>query len=140
MAWGNGEPRRTRHARCAIRGLAVVALAAAIAFGPAAAAPAPERQLLLQADEITYDTNAGTVNARGHVQVSSGTRTLMADELSYDEKADKVIASGKVSIQETGGNVAFADRVELTQDLREGALQGLAALIGDNGQIGRAHV
>jgi LPS-assembly protein len=91
--------------------------------------------VLLQADEITYDTAMGLVTAKGHVEISDDQRTLLANEVTYNENTDTVTAMGNVSLQDATGNVAFADSVELTQDLREGALKGFAALIGQNGRI-----
>jgi LPS-assembly protein len=105
---------------------------------PAAATTAETpagRQILLQADSITYDTRAGIVTAEGHVQISDDQRTLMADRVTYDQNTGTVTASGNVSLQDQFGNVAFADRVQLTQDLREGALQGFSALIGKYGRL-----
>ena len=136
---GNGgRDPRTRETRRVAAVLAVLVLGKAISFGEAEGATAAPTQILLQADEIVYDSKAGRVTARGHVQVSDDGRTLRADEVSYDEKADKVSAKGNVSLQDASGNVAFADSVELTQDLREGALQGFAAMIGENGRIAAA--
>ena len=62
-------------------------------------------------------------------------RTLIADRVTYDENSDKVTASGHISLQDENGNVAFADQVELTRDLRDGALQGFAALLGQTGRL-----
>ena len=103
--------------------------------GAAWGGEAEQRQILLKADEITYDSNARVVTARGHVEISDEDRTLLADEVTYDEVRDLVTATGNVSLQDATGNVAYADHVELTQDLREGALQGFAALIGENARV-----
>jgi LPS-assembly protein len=102
------------------------------------AAPAPPGQILLQADEVTYDSQGRIVTAKGHVEIVDDERTLRADEVTYNQNTDTVSASGNVSLQDASGNVAFADRVELTRDLREGAIQGLAALIGENGRLAAA--
>ncbi len=116
--------------------LVAAALGSALGLGAAAAGTAEPSRILLQADEITYDTDAGLVTARGHVEIADETRTLLADQVTYDQNNDRVSASGNVSLQDsTTGNIAFADQVELTQDLREGALQGLAALIGQTGRL-----
>ena len=120
--------------------IAAAAIVAALLFtidirGAAYGGEAEPRQILLKADEITYDSNARTVSARGHVEISDEDRTLLADEVTYDELRDVVSATGNVSLQDATGNVAYADHVELTQDLREGALQGFAALIGESGRL-----
>jgi len=110
---------------------------------PAAVAPAtpathqlqPKGPILLEADEVVYDTQKNIVTARGHVQIADETRVLLADSVSYDQNTDIVSADGHVSLLTPDGNVAFADHVELTQDFREGALQGFSALIGPNGRL-----
>ncbi len=115
-----------------LRGAALAGIA--LLTGGAAPVPAP-RQILLQADQITYDTSKGLVTAQGHVEISDQERTLIADQVTYNENTDLVTASGHVSLQDETGNVAFADQVELTRDLREGALQGFAALLGQKGRL-----
>src|SRR5438105_8667755 len=100
------------------------------------AAPMPEpKQIFLQADQITYDSTTAVVTAEGHVEISDEERTLLADKVTYDENTDQVTASGNVSLQDATGNVAYANQVELTRDLREGALQGFGALLGERGRL-----
>ena len=105
---------------------------------PATPAPAGERQVLLQADEIVYDGNSQTVSAVGHVEISDQGRILTADRVTYDQDDDKVTASGHVSITDTNGNVAFANHVVLTDRMRDGALSGFGALIGKSGRLAAA--
>ncbi|HVV65273.1 MAG TPA: LPS assembly protein LptD [Rhizomicrobium sp.] len=115
---------------------AAAAAALALALGCAKAqAPKPDPDILLQADEVVYDANAQVVGARGHVEVDYEGRMLMADTLTYDQASDVMTASGHVSLLDAKGNVAFADHVNLTGDMREGALEGFAALIGKTGRL-----
>ena len=106
-----------------------------VGISAVSAQTAPPRQVLLRADEVIYDSDTEIVTAQGHVEISDADRTVIADEVTYDEKTDVVTATGHVSLQDASGNVAFADHAELTQDLREGALQGFAALIGQTGRL-----
>ena len=94
-----------------------------------------DREILLQADEVDYDMNAGLVTARGHIEIDDQGRILLADQITYDEKKDTVVASGNVSLLDEKGNVAFADHVTLTDHLRNGALESFAALIGKSGRL-----
>ena len=128
-----GRIRQT--ARSTVSTIAVAALLSVIGLPTTAAQTAAPNRVLLQADEIDYDTNAGVVTARGHVEVSGEDRTLIADRVTYNENTGAIGATGNVSLQDSTGNVAFADSVELTEDLREGALQGFAALIGERGRL-----
>jgi LPS-assembly protein len=124
-----------REARTGATLAAAAVLGTVIGFNAAEAQIAAPSRVLLRADEITYDSNTGVVTARGHVEISDDERTLLAEQVTYNENTDSVSANGHVSLQDASGNVAFADHVELTQDLREGALQGFAALIGKTGRL-----
>ncbi len=136
---GSGSSgRKKKRGRTATILACVVLSEAGGGFAQATAAEARAGEILLQADEITYDTAASKIIAHGHVEITDETRTLHADDVTYDEKRDTVTASGNVSLQDATGNVAFADSVELTRDLRQGALQGFAALIGSTGRVAAA--
>ena len=99
------------------------------------AAPEKPGTILLQADEVVYDSDHQIVTAQGHVEIVDNGRILLAQQVSYDQKTDKVIASGHVSMMDEKGNVAFADHVTLTDQMRDGALAGFGALIGKNGRM-----
>ena len=129
------KTRIYQEARTAVTLVVAGALGSAIGLSAAIAQTGTPTRVLLQGDEVTYDSGTGLVSAEGHVEVSDDERTLLADKVTYNENTNTVTASGNVSLQDSTGNVAYADSVELTQDLREGALQGFAALIGQTGRL-----
>jgi LPS-assembly protein len=88
--------------------------------------------VLITADEVNYDRDRDTVLARGHVEVSQGPRVLKADEVMYNQKTKVVVATGHVSVLEPGGEVLFADRMELKDDLKEGVIDNFSALFPDD--------
>jgi LPS-assembly protein len=92
-------------------------------------------QILMQADEIVYDAATETVTARGNVEISEPGWILRAETVTYNPDSDIVGATGAVSLTQDDGTVAFADEVQLAGNLREGALRGFAALIGENGRM-----
>ena len=108
---------------------------AAQIHAPAFKPPSKNKPMLLQADEIDYDSDGQTVSAVGHVEITDDDRTLLAERVDYDKASDKVIARGHVSIVDAKGNVVFADHVVLTDHMREGALTGFGALIGKTGRL-----
>ncbi len=123
------------------QGWIAAALAACLALGAGgahaadSAAPQANDAVLLQADEVIYDINQGEVTARGRVEIDYGGRILLADRVSYNQKTDTVTADGKVSVTQPNGDVAFANHVVLQDQMRDGALEGFAALIGKNGRL-----
>ncbi|HET7086400.1 MAG TPA: LPS assembly protein LptD [Rhizomicrobium sp.] len=94
-----------------------------------------EAPVLLQADEVIYDSEAKMVSAVGHVEISDEGRTLLAERVDYDQASDKVTANGHVVMTDARGNVAFAEHVVLTDHMRDGVLNGFGALLGKNGRL-----
>jgi LPS-assembly protein len=117
--------------------MAFVPAAEAVSDAAAPAKPdsAAEKEMLLQADRAEYDSNAHVVNALGHVEIDYDGRILLADKVSYDQDRDEVRAEGHVSVLDKEGNVVFAERVVLTDKMRDGALSGFGALLGKNGRL-----
>jgi LPS-assembly protein len=94
-----------------------------------------EPRILLQADEVTYDSGNAIVSAQGHVEIDDQGRILMADKVVYEQNSDKVTAIGHVSLADEKGNVSFGNQVVLTDRMRDGVLAGFGALIGKNGRL-----
>ena len=90
---------------------------------------------LIQAEEMTYDRDLGTVQARGKVEITQGERTLLADRVTYNQKTDTVIASGNVVLMEPGGDVLFAEYVELKDGFKEGIVNGIRVLFSDKSRL-----
>ncbi len=114
---------------------AAIAVVALVDAAMAAELPSKEQPVLLSADEVSYDQDLGVVTARGHVELSQGDRILLADTVSYNERSATVAASGNVSLLEPNGDVAFANYVELTSDLKEGVIRDIRALLSDGSRI-----
>lgn len=91
--------------------------------------------VLLSADQVTHYQELGAVAATGSVEISQGDRVLLADTVSYNEKTDTVTASGHVSLLEPTGEVLFADYLELTDNMRDGIIQNIRALLNDNSRL-----
>jgi LPS-assembly protein len=87
------------------------------------------------AGEIVYDERANVVIARGGVEAWQGDRVLRAEEIRFDRTANRVIARGNVAIVEPDGKVFFAEEAELTEDLREGVVRNIRALLAEGGRF-----
>jgi LPS-assembly protein len=97
-----------------------------------------EQPSLLTADEVTYDESLGVVVARGNVEISQRQRVLKADTISYNVRTRIVTASGNISLTEPNGDIVFAEYVQLTDDLAEGFIQGVSALLVDDSRLAAA--
>ena len=91
--------------------------------------------VLMTADELTYDVDADTVVASGNVEVAQGGRVLRAAHIRYRRSDEVVTASGNVALLEPSGEVMFADSVELSGDLKSGVIHRLSVLLTDNSRI-----
>jgi LPS-assembly protein len=107
---------------------------------PAMAAPPPDNKtpVLLSADSVTYDQDNGLVVAEGNVEISQGDRMVLADRVIYNERTLVVTAEGNVSMLEPSGDVLFADHVDLTDDLRNGAIENIRLLMTDRSRMAAA--
>ncbi len=97
-----------------------------------------QQPFLLDADNVAYDDKLATITARGAVELVGSERILRADLLSYNRTTDVVTASGNVMLLEPTGEVLFADHVELTGDLRQGAIERLRVLLSDDSRFAAA--
>lgn len=108
------------------------------AMPAAAALPDKKIPVLLSADSITYDQENGLVVAEGNVEISQGDRMVLADRVIYNERTLIVTADGNVSLLEPGGDVLFADHLDLTDDLRNGAIENIRLLMSDQSRMAAA--
>ena len=97
--------------------------------------PLTQGAILLQADELTYNSETKVVEANGNVEVTTEERILTSETLIYYELEDKVIAKGNVVITEVTGEVYHAQEVELTNQMRDGVLTAIEAVLLENARI-----
>jgi LPS-assembly protein len=120
--------------------LAVALLWPAASFAqPATTTTLPGQiPILITADQMTYDRALGVVVASGHVEVSQENRVLKADTLTYNERQKTVSASGNVALVDESGNVAFADYMQVTDDLKNAIIQNIRYLMADKSRMAAA--
>ena len=110
----------------------------AVAGSPVWSQQGPGEGVLLEADDVTYDTERSIVSAAGNVEIVSSGRILQADVLRYDQEADVVTATGNVSLLERDGTVLFADELELSDQLKNGTISSFQALLSDDSRFAAA--
>mgnify|MGYP001816408143 CR=1 FL=1 len=91
--------------------------------------------LYLQGDELIYDNKGGRVTARGNVEIYYNNYILTADEVVYDQRAGQLSANGNVLLREPGGAKTTAERLELSDDFRDGFVQSLSFVAQDDSKI-----
>lgn len=93
------------------------------------------RPVIFRADQLRNEKKIGIIVAKGNVEFSQGKRTLLADVVTFNQREDIVTAKGNISLLEPTGEVIFADRVELTGDLRNGILENMRVRLADDARI-----
>lgn len=93
---------------------------------------AEEKEVVMEANALSYDRKASVVSAEGDVQAIRGKRILLADRVDYYQGRNIVMASGNVALMEESGNTVFADRVELKGDFRDGIINDFKMRMADN--------
>ena len=94
-----------------------------------------DETILFEADEISRDSEDGPVTAAGNVRAYFGDRYLTAEKLIYYPDTNIVIADGQVSITDANRQTIFAERVELSGDLRDGIAENFSALLDENARV-----
>jgi LPS-assembly protein len=116
-------------------GAAMASLTPLQAWAQNRQAPSKDVPLVFAADEVTYDRQLDIVTLRGRVEIFQNDRVLTADTVSYNRKADLMSASGNVTVMEPTGEVAFANYMEVTGDLKNGVARDIRLLMADNSRF-----
>jgi LPS-assembly protein len=113
--------------------------AAAIAQEAASATqPAAEPMINFSADQVVYDTNAEIVTADGQVRMSREGSYLAADRVTWDRKSGRVVAEGNVVAVNPEGDKLIGERIDLTESLKDGAIENLLIVLESGGRIAAA--
>ncbi|MEM9222110.1 MAG: LPS assembly protein LptD, partial [Pseudomonadota bacterium] len=84
-----------------------------------------DARLLLESDELIYNTETGRVTAVGSVFIHYKGYQLFANEVAYDQQTNTLSARGGALLEEPDGNVVIAKDMRLSDDFRDGFLTGL---------------
>ncbi|MEG3618943.1 LPS assembly protein LptD [Magnetovibrio sp. PR-2] len=118
-------------ALCAALVYCGVSLSAALAQAPAQ----EEQPARFVADEMSHDQELGIIIATGHVEVNQNDRTLLADAINYNQNTDTITATGNVALHQPSGDILFADKFEITGDLKNGVIEDLMAVMADQSRF-----
>ena len=103
-----------------------------------AAKPAPNAQMLVQANEIRYDYNNLLVSAVGNVQIYYNGATIEADKIIYDQRSKRLHAEGNARLTEADGKVSYGELLDLSDDYRDGFIDSLRVETPDQTRLAAA--
>ncbi|OJW23351.1 MAG: hypothetical protein BGO51_15920 [Rhodospirillales bacterium 69-11] len=87
------------------------------------------------ADKVEYDRDNALVIASGHVEAWQNDHIMRADRITFDRNTGVAAALGNVVLLEPSGEVLFADYAEMSQNMKEGVLKDMRALLAENGRL-----
>jgi LPS-assembly protein len=102
---------------------------------PDAPVPASDDQIGFAADKLEYDSNTQVVTASGKVQLLRDGNRLRADSVVWNRTTGKVEAIGNVSITDPDGNIAYGDRIDVTDSLKDGAVDNMLLVLQSGGRL-----
>jgi LPS-assembly protein len=101
----------------------------------AAATPAAEDEIRFTADRLDYDSEGDVVTATGDVRMFREGDRLRADRVSWNRKSGQVVAEGNIAVTNPQGDVAYGERIELTDSLKDGVIQNMLVVLDEGGRI-----
>ncbi len=127
--------------RPALAALGALALASGAAHAQSADRAPPHqeadasREIRFQADRVTYASDAETVTATGNVVLNRAEQTVRADVVTWNRKTGLIEASGNIRFVDEAGNVLYTDKVELTDELKAGAIEDMLLVLRQGGRL-----
>jgi LPS-assembly protein len=102
---------------------------------PPAPSPSGEREIAFEANGLEYDSEADVVTATGDVLLRSGDQSVRADNVSWNRTSGQIVATGDIRFVDEDGNQLFTDRLELTDELKAGAMSNLLLALREGGRL-----
>ncbi len=96
---------------------------------------AGEREIAFEADELSYNYETDVVSAAGDVFLESGDQSVRADAVSWNRLTGAIVADGNIRYVDENGNQLFTDHLELTDELKAGAMTGLLLAFREGGRM-----
>ena len=92
-------------------------------------------EIEFSADRINYDFENDVVTAEGNVILDRDGYKLQADQVVWNRKSGAVVAEGNIRSTSPDGDVAYGDRIALTDSLRDGAVENLLLVLEDGSRL-----
>jgi LPS-assembly protein len=98
-------------------------------------APATGDQIGFSAAVVEYDSNTEIVTAKGDVLVNRDGYTVRADNVVWDRTTGEVTALGSIRAVGPEGDVAYGDKIVLTDALKDGVIENLLVVLADESRL-----
>jgi len=93
------------------------------------------REIEFEANGVSYNSDTDTVTAEGDVVLRSEDQSVRADAVSWNRTTGQIVATGNIRFVDEDGNQLFTDRLELTDELKAGAMTNLLLAFREGGRL-----
>ena len=97
--------------------------------------PTDPDQVQFSAGTLQYDQDSDTVTATGDVRMYREGNKLRADQVLWDRKTGKVVATGNIAVTNPQGDVAYGDKIDLTDSLKDGVVDNMLVVLEQGGRL-----
>lgn len=97
--------------------------------------PPDEIRVGFTADNLHYDSETEIVTADGQVEMNREAVRLRADRVIWNRKTGEVVAEGDVAIRNPEGDMAYGDRILLSDTLRDGVIDNMLVVLENGGRL-----
>lgn len=96
---------------------------------PPSTSPATEDEVQFSAELVSYDDSGDLFSAEGGVFLERDGQRLRADKVEWNRRTGQVVASGNVAATNPEGDIAYGDRIVLTDSLKDGVVDNLLVVM-----------
>jgi LPS-assembly protein len=97
--------------------------------------PQTSDQIGFSAAVVEYDSNAEVVTAKGNVIANRDGYVVRADTIIWNRTTGQVVAEGNIRTVGPEGDVAYGDKVELTDALKDGVINNMLVVLADKSRL-----
>ncbi|MET0181022.1 MAG: LPS assembly protein LptD, partial [Novosphingobium sp.] len=98
-------------------------------------APSGEERIAFEADSLEYQDEADTVTATGNVVLVRDDQSVRADAVTWNRTTGAIVATGNIRFLDADGNLLLTERVELTDELKAGAIENMLLVLREGGRL-----
>jgi len=96
---------------------------------------APTDEIHFEADKVDYANDSDVVTAHGNVILRRAGQTVRSDVVTWNRKTGQIEATGNIRSVDESGNILYTDKVELTDELKTGAMEDLLVVLREGGRL-----
>lgn len=97
--------------------------------------PTSDDEVQFSSNTLEYELNDDIVTAKGEVRMYRSGDRLRADTVTWNRKTGQVVANGDIVVTNPQGDVAYGDRIELTDSLKDGVIENMLVVLEQGGRL-----